>query len=76
MPIKSPRALAHTHTHRAEKDMEEGGGGHLKARAVIKEQERERESSRFVQQKSHYWAKYCLKRSVLRLVLKAGMEGL
>ena len=59
-----------------EKDMGGGGGvkTNLKARAVIKEQERE--SSRFVQQKSHHWSKYCLKRSVLRLVLKAGREGL
>ena len=66
MPIKS--ACAPAHTHMAEKDM----GGRvvvkttLKARAVIKEQERERE----------YWSKYCLKRYVLRLVLKAGREGL
>ena len=36
----------------------------------------ERESSRFVQQKSYYLSKYCLKRYVLRLVLKAGREGL
>ena len=36
---------------------------------MIKEQERE--SSRFVQQKSHHWSKYCLKRSVL----KASFEG-
>ena len=53
-----------------------GGGGvktNLKARAVIKEQEREK--SRFVQQKCHYWSKYCLKRSVFRLVLKVGRGG-
>ena len=55
-----------------------GGGGVLKTslkararRAVIK-RERERVRSRFVQQKSYYWSKYCLKRYVLRLVLKAG----
>ena len=40
----------------------------MKTRAVIKSK---RESSRFVQQKSYYWSKYCLKRYVLRLVLKA-----
>ena len=45
----------HPLTHMAEKDMGGGvgGGTNLKARAVIKEQDRERESSRFVPQKSH-----------------------
>ena len=42
-------------------------------RAVIGSQ---RENSRFVQQRTYYWSKYCLKRSVLRLDLKAGREGL
>ena len=57
-PIKSTCTPAHTHT--AEKDMEGVGvKTNLKTRAVIKSK---RESSRFVQQKSYYWSKYCLKR--------------
>ena len=36
--------------------------------------ESERENTRSVQQKS-YWSKYCLKRYVLRLALKAETEG-
>ena len=35
-----------------------------------------RENPRFVQQRIYSWSKYCLKRSVLRLDLKAGREGL
>ena len=56
-----------------------GGGGlktSLKARArsrraVIKS---ERESSRFVEQKSYYWSKYYLKREVLKVSFE-GREG-
>ena len=64
------------HTHMAAKDM--GGGVSFKdqsegraGRPVI-----EGESPRSVQHRSCYWPEYCLKRSVLSLVLKAGREGL
>ena len=36
---------------------------------------RDREIYIFVQQKSYYWSKYCLKRSVLRLVWRQGGKG-
>ena len=55
--------------------MEGGVKTNLKATAVVTEQERERESSRPVQQKSHYWSKYCLKRSVLRQFGRRGGKG-
>ena len=53
-----------------------GSGGvktNLKARTVIKEQERE--SSRFVQQKSHYWSKYCLKTGTCDLMNGVYLHG-
>ena len=85
------RTCIHTHTcmhaHRAKKAIKRNTRGNtglkkvsLKTtfkgtgrRAVM---ESKRQNSRFVQQRLYYWSKYCLKRSVLRLVLKAGREGL
>ena len=77
----------HTHAHRAKKGIKRNKRGNnclkkvsLKTtfkgtgrRAVM---ESKRENSRFVQQRIYYWSKYCLKWSVLRLVLKAGRDGL
>ena len=52
-----------------------GGGGVLKTSLKARARRAERESSRFVQQKSYNWSKYCLKRYVLRLVLKAARDN-